>query len=80
MLNCDKCGMIFKYNYLLKRHEERKTPCDINNNIEISFDKQIKNIEKEIEIKTKESIKLIKKCAFCDIPQSNKPNILRHQK
>jgi len=57
MYNCDKCGIEFKYKYLLERHYTNKKPCDskkklvkvFNNNInKIEDDKNniLKNIEK----------------------------------
>jgi hypothetical protein len=85
MIKCNDCGKEFKYNYLLKHHQNRKKPCITN---EVLYDNNInklKNIEEEInilsnkiKIKTDKSLKEINTCMFCNNIQSNKANMIRH--
>ena len=55
MFTCNKCSKEFKTNFLLKRHESNKLPCDspkkissIYNNKLTDIDEQILNITKSI--------------------------------
>ena len=43
MNQCNKCSKIFKYKYLLLKHQNRKNSCDNIDNININYDKQIKD-------------------------------------
>ncbi len=51
MYNCDKCGKIFKQNYLLERHLNKKFPCDKINIINNYHLKKINKIDEEINKK-----------------------------
>ena len=53
MYKCEKCEKEFKYKYLLKKHENRKFKCNAINNIKNNYEDKIKNIENELEYKTK---------------------------
>ncbi len=77
---CDKCGKKFEYQYLLKKHQNRKTLCNSINNINDIYDNKILNIEIEINKKTNESLKNGLKCLFCNNKFSTKTNTLRHIK
>jgi hypothetical protein len=85
MVQCEKCGKDFKFRYLLLKHQNRKKTCETLDNIKVVYDDKIKNfndkikdIEDEIKIKTNKSLKKITKCMFCNNPQSNRANMLRH--
>ena len=79
MYNCEKCGKYFIYCYLLKKHQNRKTPCDTIENITDNYNENISNKEKEIKLKIEESVdNLI--CSFCNKIQTNKSNTIKHIK
>jgi len=84
MYKCEKCEKEFKYKYLLKKHENRKFKCNsvnsINtiNNIKNNYEDKIKNIENELEYKTKLSLEKKNICLFCNLSLSTKTSTSRH--
>jgi hypothetical protein len=79
-MECDKCGKVFQYKYLLERHKNKKNPCETMENINSVYDKKIKAIKDEIIMKTKKSMEKEKMCFFCNNKQSHKNNTYRHIK
>jgi len=80
MHKCNKCGKDFEYNYLLKKHQNRKFTCETSDNIELVYDNKIRDIENEINIKTELSLEEGNKCMFCDLSFSTKTSTSRHIK
>jgi len=84
MYKCEKCEKEFKYKYLLKKHENRKFKCNsvnsVNtiNNIKNNYEDKIKNIENELEYKTKLSLEKKNICLFCNLSLSTKTSTSRH--
>ena len=77
MNKCLKCGKTFEFQYLLKKHENRKRACDTINNIESIYKDKINRINNDILLKTNNSKN---KCEFCNIKLSNKSSLIRHIK
>ena len=80
---CKKCNKKFSYNYLLIRHQTRKTSCipkEIRTELNIvGLDDKIKEIEITIDKKCIQSLKSKKsKCYLCNTLFSNKSNLSRH--
>jgi hypothetical protein len=74
---CDKCGKNFNYAYQLKKHQNKKFPCDNIKNIESRTNKNISSIEEEIKTKTEKSLESLI-CMFCNKVQTNKSNAVKH--
>ena len=70
---CKKCDKIFKYDYLLTRHNTRKTPCVKDNNEEA-----IQILNKKINEIYNESLESTKTCNFCKKEFKCKRNLIRH--
>jgi len=80
---CKKCNKKFSYNYLLIRHQTRKTSCipkEIRAELNIvGLDDKIKELEITIDKKCIQSLKSKKsKCYLCNTSFSNKSNLSRH--
>lgn len=80
---CKKCNKVFAYNYLLIRHQSRKTSCipksaqpELN---VIGLDDKIREIETTIKKKYEQSINSKNfKCYLCMTNFCNKSNLSRH--
>ena len=78
MIKCEKCGKLFKKNYLLTRHENKKFPCDKIKNIDKQYDTKIEKLSKKIENINKKSLLCCNKCLFCRTTFITKGNLTRH--
>ena len=81
MINCDHCGMIFKFPSQLERHLSRKYPCftklppQTNNNPAIQNDYKEQNV-----YDNDQNIKEEYKCSKCNKCLSTKSSLKRHMK
>ena len=78
MNQCNKCSKIFKYKYLLLKHQNRKNSCDNIDNININYDKQIKDKNNFIDQILQKSLETEITCLFCNSILINKGNLTRH--
>jgi hypothetical protein len=78
MNTCDKCDKEFKFNYLLKRHQNNKFPCITDTSLITKYDNKINNIDTKILELTEQSIQTKKICMFCNKKFNNKNNVERH--
>jgi len=80
---CKKCNKVFAYNYLLIRHQSRKTSCipksahtELN---VIGLDDKIREIDLTIKKKYEQSMNSKNfKCYLCMVNFTNKSNLSRH--
>jgi len=80
---CNKCNKVFTYNYLLIRHQSRKTSCipksaQTELNI-VGLDDKIREIDSTIKKRFDQSINSKNfKCYLCLVNFTNKSNLSRH--
>ena len=68
IIECNKCGKVFKYNYLLIKHENNKNLCNKPEKINKYFNTKITDIDNKINEYDKLSIDSKKKCYYCNNP------------
>ena len=78
MITCEKCDKEFKYEYLLKRHQNNKKQCINDISLITKYDNKINNIDIKILELTEQSIQTKKTCMFCNKNFNNKNNVERH--
>jgi hypothetical protein len=92
MVQCEICEKEFDFNYLLQRHLNKKKPCKKKISIKeineskisiydrkiILYDKQIEEIQNNIQYLTELSVQSKKSCKFCNKKLANKNNVERH--
>jgi hypothetical protein len=80
---CKKCNKVFAYNYLLIRHQSRKTSCipksaQTELNV-VGLDDKIREIDLTIRKRYEQSMNSKKfKCYLCMVNFTNKSNLSRH--
>jgi hypothetical protein len=75
---CNKCGKLFKHNYLLTRHNNKIKSCDRPEKIIEKYNKLIEEIDNKINNLYDISITSKTKCNFCNNIFHNKSNLKRH--
>lgn len=80
MIECNKCYKLFKHNYLLEKHNQRKKSCNkpelAIRNLTLRIEEQDNNINNLENL----SIKSKKICNFCNQKFTSKYNLARHVK
>jgi hypothetical protein len=75
---CNKCGKLFKYQYLLRRHISSKIRCDTTDYINKIYNDNIKEIDDKINELYTLSINSKNNCFYCNNKYSTKSSLLRH--
>lgn len=78
MIECIKCYKVFKHNYLLEKHNERKKPCAKPEIAIKNLTSKIKNLDENITTLENLSIKSKKICNYCNQKFTLKHNLMRH--
>jgi hypothetical protein len=77
-IECEKCGKIFEYKYLLNRHLLNKIICNTSSKINKIYNEKINNIDDKIKKIDIETLDSQTKCGYCNSIFMNINNLKKH--